>query len=74
MRLGRNAAIKAAKGRSIHQELEDKGISVRWKGRSTLMEEMPDAYKNVTEVVDVVHGAGISKKVARLRPMAVIKG
>jgi tRNA-splicing ligase RtcB len=73
-RLGRNAAIKAAKGRSIHQELEDKGISVRWKGRSTLMEEMPDAYKNVTEVVDVVHGAGISKKVARLRPMAVIKG
>lgn len=72
--LSRKAAKKAAKGRSLERELEEKGILVRAAGRGTLAEEMPDAYKNVTEVVDVVHGSGISKKVARLRPIAVIKG
>ncbi len=73
-RLSRKAAKKASKGRSIHRELEDKGILVRWTGRSTLAEEMPDAYKDVSQVVDVVHRAGISRKVARLRPIAVVKG
>ncbi|MCU0600431.1 MAG: RtcB family protein [Desulfobacterales bacterium] len=72
--LSRSAAIKAAKGRSIYRELEDKGILVKWASRSTLAEEMPDAYKDISRVVDVVHGSGISKKVARLRPVAVIKG
>lgn len=72
--LSRTAAKKAAKGRAIYRELEDKGILVRWTGRATLAEEMPDAYKNISQVIDVVHGAGISRKVARLRPMAVIKG
>jgi len=72
--LSRNAAKKKSKGRAIHRELEDKGIIVRWTGRSTLAEEMPEAYKNVSDVVDVVHGAGISKKVARLRPIGVVKG
>jgi tRNA-splicing ligase RtcB len=73
-RLSRKAAKRASKGRAIHRELEDKGILVRWTGRGTLAEEMPEAYKDVSEVVDVVHGAGISRKVARLRPMCVIKG
>lgn len=72
--LSRTAAKKKSKGRSIQRELEDKGILVRWTGRSTLAEEMPDAYKNVSEVVDVVHGAGISRKVAKLRPVVVVKG
>ncbi len=72
--LSRTAAQKASKGRSIHRELEDKGILVRWTGRSTLSEEMPDAYKDVSQVVEVVHGAGISRKVAKLRPIAVVKG
>jgi tRNA-splicing ligase RtcB (3'-phosphate/5'-hydroxy nucleic acid ligase) len=72
--MSRKAAKKASRGRAIHRELEDKGILVRWTGRSTLAEEMPDAYKDISEVVDVVHGAGISKKVARLRPMGVVKG
>ena len=72
--LSRTAAKKKSKGRSIGRELEDKGILVRWSGRWTMAEEMPEAYKNVTEVVDVVDGAGISKKVARLRPIAVVKG
>ncbi|MDA3835334.1 MAG: RtcB family protein [Spirochaetales bacterium] len=72
--LSRKAAKKASKGRSIQRELEDKGILVRWTGRSTLAEEMTDAYKDISQVVEVVHGAGISKKVARLKPMAVVKG
>jgi len=72
--MSRSAAQKAGKGRSIHRELENKGILVRWSGKSTLLEEMPDAYKDVSQVVDVVHGAGISRKVARLMPIAVVKG
>lgn len=72
--LSRKAAKKASKGRSIYRELEDRGIIVRWTGRSTLAEEMPDAYKNISQVVDIVHGAGISAKVAKLRPLVVVKG
>jgi len=72
--LSRRAAKKQSKGRAIHRELEDKGIIVRWTGKSTLAQEMPDAYKDVSQVVEVVHGAGISKKVAKLRPIGVIKG
>ena len=72
--LSRTAAKKAAKGRSLKRELEDKGIFVRWAGRSTMAEEMPDAYKDISQVVNVVHGSGISKKVAKLRPIAVVKG
>jgi tRNA-splicing ligase RtcB len=72
--LSRKAAKKKSKGRAINRELEDKGILVRWTGRSTLAEEMPEAYKDVSQVVEVVHGAGISKKVARLKPIAVVKG
>ncbi len=72
--LSRKAAKKASKGRAIHRELEDKGILVRWTGRGTLSEEMPDAYKDISQVVEAVHGAGISRKVARLRPAAVVKG
>jgi len=72
--LSRSAAQKASKGRAIDRELAQKGILVRWTGRSTLAEEMPEAYKRVSDVVDVVDGAGISRKVARLRPLAVVKG
>ncbi len=72
--LSRKAAKKAAKGRAVHRELEEKGIHVKWTGRSTMAEEMPEAYKDIDQVVKAVSGAGISKIVARLRPMAVIKG
>lgn len=72
--MSRRAAKKAGRGREIHRELAKKGILVRWTGRSTLAEEMPEAYKNISEVVDVVHGAGLSRKVARLKPLVVIKG
>lgn len=72
--MSRHQAIKTAKGRSIWRELEDKGIIVMAAGRETLAEEMSEAYKDVSSVVDVVHRAGIARKVARLRPMGVVKG
>jgi tRNA-splicing ligase RtcB (3'-phosphate/5'-hydroxy nucleic acid ligase) len=72
--LSRKAALKAAKGRAIHRELEDDGIVVRASGRATLAEEMPEAYKDVSHVVEVVHQAGLARKVVRLRPIGVIKG
>ncbi len=72
--LSRNQAIKQARGRSIKQELAERGIVVRSAGKETLAEEMPDAYKDVSNVVEVVHNAGIAKKVIKLKPMGVIKG
>jgi len=72
--LSRRAAKRSSRGRSIQRELGDRGIVVRWTGRSTLAEEMPEAYKDVAKVVEVVHGAGISRKVAKLRPIGVVKG
>ena len=72
--LSRHQAIKKARGRAIWREMADKGIIVKAVGRSTLAEEMPEAYKDVTNVVNVVHNAGLSRKVARLRPLGLIKG
>ena len=72
--MSRHQAIRQAKGRSIWREMEEKGIIVRSAGRETLAEEMSEAYKDISNVVDVVHKAGISKKVARLKPIGVIKG
>ncbi len=72
--MSRGAAIRAAKGRSISRELESKGIIAMARGRLGLDEEQPEAYKDVNEVVNVVHAAGISKRVCRMRPIGVIKG
>lgn len=72
--MSRSEAVKKARGRSISGELEKKGIIVKSTSRETLAEEMPDAYKDVNEVVGVVAGVGISKKVCRMRPLGVIKG
>lgn len=72
--LSRHAALKKAKGRAIYREMEDKGIIVRAHGRGTLAEEMSEAYKDISDVVDVVENAGIAEKVARLRPLGLIKG
>ncbi len=72
--MSRTAAVKAARGRQISRELEAKGILARATGRNALEEEMPEAYKDVKDVVEVVEKFGISKKVARLRPIGVIKG
>jgi tRNA-splicing ligase RtcB len=72
--MSRHAAIRHAQGRRIDRELRERGVVARarsWKG---LAEEQPEAYKNVNIVVDVVQEAGLAKKVARLRPIGVIKG
>jgi len=72
--LSRKAAKKAARGRSIARELEDNNIIVMAHSLGTLSEEMPEAYKDVGRVVNVMHEAGISPRVARLKPLGVIKG
>jgi len=72
--LSRHQAKKAAKGRAVAQELERRGIYVRAASRATMVEEISEAYKDVGDVVEIVHQAGISKKVAKLRPLGVVKG
>jgi tRNA-splicing ligase RtcB len=73
-RLSRRAAKREARPRNVPAELAAAGILVRAASRATIDEEIPEAYKDVRDVVDVVHGAGIGRKVAMLKPMAVIKG
>jgi tRNA-splicing ligase RtcB len=70
----RAAAKKQMSGRDVLAALEARGIAVRAGSLSGLAEEAPEAYKDVGDVVRVAHGAGISKKVARTRPIAVVKG
>ncbi len=72
--MSRRKAVRSAKGRDINRELEDKGIFVMSRGRDTLKEECPEAYKDVQDVVDVVHNAGISEKIVKLKPIGVVKG
>jgi len=73
-RMSRTAAKRSAKGRRVIEELASKGIVIQAEGMDTVLEEIPEAYKDVAEVVDVVSGAGIARKVARLEPLGVIKG
>ncbi|OGR69158.1 MAG: RNA-splicing ligase RtcB [Elusimicrobia bacterium GWC2_61_19] len=72
--MSRHEAIRRARGRDIAGELAAKGVWVRSSGRETLAEEMPEAYKDVDAVVRVVTEAGIARRVARFRPLIVIKG
>jgi tRNA-splicing ligase RtcB (3'-phosphate/5'-hydroxy nucleic acid ligase) len=66
--------VKAARGRDVRAELAARGVVARAASRHGLDEEQPDAYKDVDRVVDVVHRAGLARRVARLRPMGVVKG
>ncbi|MFZ5800025.1 MAG: RtcB family protein, partial [Candidatus Omnitrophota bacterium] len=70
----RTAATKSFNVAELLKDLESKGITVKASSRGTLTEEAPLAYKDVNDVVEVVHNAGISKKVCRMRPLGVIKG
>jgi tRNA-splicing ligase RtcB len=72
--MSRHAAVRLSKGRHIDQELRELGVVAKSHSRNGLAEEQPDAYKDVDAVVDVVDKAGLAKKVARLRPLGVIKG
>lgn len=72
--LSRTAARKGRDARQVQADLESRGILVKSETRDGILEELPEAYKNVDEVIEVVVGAGLATKVARLRPMGVIKG
>ena len=72
--MSRSQAKRSARGRSLPDELRGLGVYVRAARMATLAEEMPEAYKDVSDVVEVVHSAGISRRVAQLRPLGVIKG
>jgi tRNA-splicing ligase RtcB len=70
----RTASTRSTNLNALLKELESKGIMVKASGRDTIVEEAPSAYKDVNDVVNVVHNAGISKRVCRMRPIGVIKG
>jgi tRNA-splicing ligase RtcB len=72
--MSRTAVRRGRDAREEQRELEERGILVKSETRDGILEELPEAYKNVDEVIEVVHNAGLARKVARLRPMAVIKG
>jgi tRNA-splicing ligase RtcB (3'-phosphate/5'-hydroxy nucleic acid ligase) len=72
--MSRSQAKKTIRGDQLKEDLLAEGIFVRAGSLSGLAEEAPEAYKDVDRVVDTVSGAGIARKVARLRPLAVVKG
>jgi tRNA-splicing ligase RtcB len=73
-RMSRGQAKRAAKGHAVIKDMEARGVTVMAAGIATVAEEMPDAYKDVADVVRVVHEAGLARRVAQLRPIGVIKG
>jgi tRNA-splicing ligase RtcB len=72
--MSRTGARKQVKGADLRRALEEQGITVRCPSNRGLAEEAPFAYKDVEKVVDIVERAGLSRKVARLRPIGVVKG
>ena len=73
-KMSRSQAKRAVRGRDLIEDLERRGIYIRAAGMATVAEEMPEAYKDVADVVRIVHEAGLSTRVAQLRPIGVIKG
>jgi len=73
-RMSRRQAKKEARSRNLRDEFDQRGIQVRASSFATVAEEIPEAYKDVADVVDVVDRAGIGRKVARLKPLGVLKG
>jgi tRNA-splicing ligase RtcB len=72
--ISRTRAKREARGRDLYSELAALGVTVRARTRGGVAEEMPAAYKDVAEVVEVMEAAGVTRRVARLKPFAVIKG
>jgi len=72
--MSRTAAKKGRDVKQVQKALEEQGILVKSESRDGILEEVPEAYKDVDQVIEVVHNAGLARKVARLRPMGVIKG
>lgn len=72
--MSRAQSKKQSRGINIDQEMERRGVVARYQGRGTMAEEMPHAYKDVADVVETMDQAGVSERVARFRPVGVIKG
>ena len=72
--MSRSAAMRKYSVGQLLAELESKGIIIRSVSKKGLVEEAPGAYKDVREVVDVVHNSGLARKVARMKPLGVVKG
>jgi len=72
--MSRARAKKEGSFQDLQREMHERGVCMMAQGRATALEEAPWAYKDVENVVDVCHNAGIAKKVARLRPIGVVKG
>jgi tRNA-splicing ligase RtcB len=72
--MSRHQAVKESRNRSIAGELAGRGILAKGVSSKGLAEEMPEAYKDIDEVIGIVEGAGLSRKIARMAPLAVIKG
>ncbi len=72
--MSRKQALKSGRGRRLLQEMKERGIVVMARGHRTVAEEMPEAYKDVSQVVETMHEAGLATKVVRLKPLGVIKG
>jgi tRNA-splicing ligase RtcB (3'-phosphate/5'-hydroxy nucleic acid ligase) len=72
--MSRAQSKKQSQGMNINEEMANRGVVARYQGRGTMAEEMPHAYKDVADVVETMDRAGVSKRVARLRPVGVIKG
>ena len=72
--MSRTAAKKQIRGTELRARLESKGIAVRAGSMPGLAEEAPEAYKDIDAVIRVVTGAGLARRVARMRPLAVMKG
>jgi len=72
--MSRHQAVRTISGQEVVNKLREKGILVKCWSMRGIAEEAPLAYKNIEDVVEVVHQAGLSKKVAKLLPLAVIKG
>jgi tRNA-splicing ligase RtcB len=72
--MSRTQAVRETRGRDLVEELREAGVVVRYEGRDTLREETSEAYKDAAQVVRVCEGAGLSRRVAKLRPFLVVKG
>jgi tRNA-splicing ligase RtcB len=73
-KMSRGEAKRVKRSQSVFDEMRDRGVHVMAAGAATVAEEMPEAYKDVADVVEVVHNAGLATRVAQLRPIGVIKG
>ena len=72
--MSRSQVKRELRFEDLRREMEERGVVMMSQGRGTAVEEAPMAYKDVSDVVDVVHGAALAKKVCRLRPLGVVKG